>query len=453
MALMQEFQTIDAVPDQFARNNQDAFVFQPANRLNNDQQTSQQFLPAPQFQSQTPLTSQNPSQISSLAPSPLARFPSRETSRNIFSSQPQDNPSLFSSQERESLIGHLAGLDPKSLVLTPRQRQALEEETRLRQSARPTASTSQAREPPASFLSNQQQQTLGQQFNLNTGLQTDNFRNFQNSQSDAVRSSNPSFKRPSIRFLEDERKENGFPEPVLPELVLDGSKRSNLQIQPTQQLTTNQQRLPSDADRVVKSMREPLLLREQVRSQQQNNFLPRPQPNLVNQDISNNHPSVFLNQLSPQKQQLFLDQFLSLSPDHQAYVYQKFLSTPPETQQFAIQQFLSLDQRVLVVSIQAELDKENALRNKPRQENALRKKPRQEKIIPFERPTFKNPEANDPLRNLQRFAQKTTDIASLNPDNLSIEELRSLQEQRQLEEQQQQLQAIIETQKSLNRRG
>ena len=42
-------------------------------------------------------------------------------------------------------------------------------------------------------------------------------------------------------------------------------------------------------------------------------------------------------------------------------MYGKSLSAAPETQQFAIQQFLSLDHRILVVSIQAEIDREAAL--------------------------------------------------------------------------------------------
>ena len=149
-----------------------------------------------------------------------------------------------------------------------------------------------------------------------------------------------------------------------------------------------------------------------------------------------------MNQLSPELQQLFLDQFLSLTPEHQEYVYQKFISAAPETQQFAIQQFLSLDHHILVVSIQAEIDREAALQRK------------KGKGFPTRNPRpilGKSPES-EPLRNLQQFARKTTNIENLNPDNLSISELRSLQEQRQLEEQQQ-LQAIIETQHSLNQRG
>ena len=41
--------------------------------------------------------------------------------------------SVFSPKDRESLIGHLDGLDRESLVLKPRQRLALEEEKRINQ--------------------------------------------------------------------------------------------------------------------------------------------------------------------------------------------------------------------------------------------------------------------------------------------------------------------------------
>ena len=56
----------------------------------------------------------------------------------------------FSQQERNSLISHLVGLEgvgDSKLVLTPRQRLALEEETRLRQTgllpAQPSPDNSQ----------------------------------------------------------------------------------------------------------------------------------------------------------------------------------------------------------------------------------------------------------------------------------------------------------------------
>ena len=102
-----------------------------------------------------------------------------------------------------------------------------------------------------------------------------------------------------------------------------------------------------------------------------------------------------------------------------------------------------------MVSIQAEIDREATLET---DQGIFEMTPIN---LPTRnlRPTSGNNPENEALRNLQQFARKTTNIKNLNPENLSISELRSLQEQRQLEEQQQQLQAIIETQHSLNQRG
>ena len=61
---------------------------------------------------------------------------------------------MFSQRERNSLISHLVGLQnnrDSKLVLTPRQRLALEEETRLRQLSA-TARPSNSQELLRSFL-------------------------------------------------------------------------------------------------------------------------------------------------------------------------------------------------------------------------------------------------------------------------------------------------------------
>jgi hypothetical protein len=257
--------------------------------------------------------------------------------------------------------------------------------------------------------------------------------------------------------LEDDIPENKFSEPVLPDLVLDGSKMSSQpsHMQPLmreQQFTKQRQRQKNkDPERAAKIMSQPFVIEEQVRHQQQvplRKHFQKEQDKV--QDVNKgSHPSLFLNQLSPELQQLFLDQFLSLTPEHQEYVYQKFLSAAPETQQFAIQQFLSLDHRILVVSIQAEMDREAALQT----DQGMFENP--ELNFPSRKPSpsFGNSHENEPLRKLEQFARKPNNIDNLNPDSLSISELRSLQEQRQQEEQQQQLQAIIETQHSLNQRG
>ena len=129
------------------------------------------------------------------------------------------------------------------------------------------------------------------------------------------------------------------------------------------------------------------------------------------------HPSDILNRLSEAEQQKFLEQFLSLAPEHQSFVYRKLLTSGPDIQEFAIAQFISLDNRVLVVSIQAELDKENK-----------RKSPADQQFIGPNLPT----QASTPVRQPQNFpnnpfGQTSTDLRNLNPDKLTIEELVTLQ--------------------------
>ena len=183
----------------------------------------------------------------------------------------------------------------------------------------------------------------------------------------------------------------------------------------------------SNQDRVgkeVKSVPDPQLTRQNS-----------PQP-------SSTHPSILLNSLRPDEQQLFLAQFLSLNPEQQEFTYRKLLSAGPEVQEFAIQQFLKLNNQVLIVSLQSEIEREKMLEGKQLQQIG-RDSPGNELAIPQVEAT-----------TLGSLTQMTTSLAqSLNPDQLSVEELRALQEQRQLEEQQKQLQAIIETQNLLNRRG
>merc|ERR1712183_520570 len=82
---------------------------------------------------------------------------------------------------------------------------------------------------------------------------------------------------------------------------------------------------------------------------------------LPQQQAVSSHPEKFLNQLSPQDQALFLERFSVLNLEQQTYAYNQFLSTPPDIQKFAISQFLSLEPEVLIVSIQAEIEREAAL--------------------------------------------------------------------------------------------
>ena len=153
-----------------------------------------------------------------------------------------------------------------------------------------------------------------------------------------------------------------------------------------------------------------LTLGGQVTGQRQS-VSPQPAPSVES------HPSDILNRLSEAEQQKFLEQFLSLAPEHQSFVYRKLLTSSPDIQQFAIAQFISLDNRVLVVSIQAELDKENK-----------RKSPADQQFIGPNLPT----QASTPVRQPQTFpnnpfGQTSTDLRNLNPDKLTIEELVTLQ--------------------------
>ena len=147
---------------------------------------------------------------------------------------------------------------------------------------------------------------------------------------------------------------------------------------------------------------------------------PRLQPQRLNSQDIESHPSAILNKLPLSSQQKFLEQFLSLTPEHQSFVYRKLLNSPADIQQFAIDQFISLDNRVLVVSIQAELDKENqkktVLGTRTSRINASQG---------FIGPTL--PTSGQATFPNNQFGQTSTDLRNLNPNNLSIEELVTLQ--------------------------
>ena len=98
--------------------------------------------------------------------------------------------SVFSPKDRESLIGHLVGLDTDSLVLTPRQRLALEEENRLNQGLFSFGNLVQ--QPQAGFLN--------KQFNLERGRQGTRLQNVASLQNNEIFNSKQPFKRPAIQF-------------------------------------------------------------------------------------------------------------------------------------------------------------------------------------------------------------------------------------------------------------
>ena len=116
-------------------------------------------------------------------------------------------------------------------------------------------------------------------------------------------------------------------------------------------------------------------------------------------------------------------------------MYRKLLSSAPDIQQFAIDQFISLDNRVLVVSIQAELDKEEA-RNRASQDefigpNLPRQSPSPVRQQPSAASVRPQPSTTS-VRQLQSFpnnpfGQTSTDLSNLNPNKLTIEELVTLQ--------------------------
>ena len=141
---------------------------------------------------------------------------------------------------------------------------------------------------------------------------------------------------------------------------------------------------------------------------------------------STGHPSDILNRLPQQQQQKFLEQFLSLAPEHQSFVYRKLLSSPPDIQQFAIDQFVSLDNRVLVVSIQAELDKETQRRQPQHQQQ--QQQPQQQQFIGPALPRTTQSQLPSRFPSNQ-FGGSSSDLRGLNPGKLSIEQLVTLQAQ------------------------
>ena len=168
--------------------------------------------------------------------------------------------------------------------------------------------------------------------------------------------------------------------------------------------------------------------RPDQRIQQQQSVIQRPASSLGQRPVSGSsesHPSEILNRLSEAEQQKFLEQFLSLAPEHQGFVYRKLLTSAPDIQEFAIAQFISLDNRVLVVSIQAELDKENARKSSNNPGNRASENQ-------FIGPNLPTQSSASSVRQQQTFpnnpfGQTSTDLRNLNPDKLTIEELVTLQ--------------------------
>ena len=158
-----------------------------------------------------------------------------------------------------------------------------------------------------------------------------------------------------------------------------------------------------------------------------------------------NHPEVLLNMLSPTDQDKFLQQFSLLNSEQQNYAFRQFLSVRREIQQFAISQFLKLDPETLIVSVQAEIDREKGLRTSNSEPTPP--PPR----LPPQRPP---PQQRPPPPQVQQtqfnsFNKRDNELLSSNhPRRDEIEAFRIA---RQLQKQQQeQLEEIIKQQNRIN---
>ena len=99
--------------------------------------------------------------------------------------------------------------------------------------------------------------------------------------------------------------------------------------------------------------------------------------------MSVNHPEALLNMLSPGDQDRFLQQFSSLNSEQQNYAFRQFLNSRKEIQRFAISQFLKLDPETLIVSIQAEIDRERGERASSSQVRPPVQQSLQQQLIQF----------------------------------------------------------------------
>ena len=214
--------------------------------------------------------------------SPSGTFPlATERPLSLSPERPLVPGITISGEERRALLGHLEGRQEQGLVLSPRQREAAEQENRLRAAGLP-AFTEQQQQSPQQFQPQpappQQQQFNPLQQSFNSQQQP-----FQSQQQQPQ-----SIERP----------------PRLQQFVP--------QQQPAQQARQPPQRFtPQPAVRVGQQAAE------------------APRQSLA---ATVEHPERLLNQLSPQQKQLFLRQFSALTQQQQDYAYNKFLSTPPQVQ-------------------------------------------------------------------------------------------------------------------------
>ena len=143
--------------------------------------------------------------------------------------------------------------------------------------------------------------------------------------------------------------------------------------------------------------------------------------------------------LSPLDQDKFLQQFSLLNTEQQNYAFRQFLNSRREIQQFAIAQFLKLDPETLIVSIQAEIDREKGVRTNSRSDSI----PQTSQIV-------------TPQVQLTQFnsinKRDNDDVSSLSaPSKPRRAELEAFRIAKQLQRQQrEQLEEIIKQQNRIN---
>ena len=159
------------------------------------------------------------------------------------------------------------------------------------------------------------------------------------------------------------------------------------------------------------------------------------------------HPEVLLNMLSASDQDRFLQQFSLLNTQQQNYAFKQFLSSRREIQQFAISQFLKLDPETLIVSIQAEIERDR-IRNKSSRRSSSRPRP-----VPAASTTALNPPQ---LNSIQGSFGGDTLSQGLSSTLLSQNKPRRAEAQafklfkEQQRQQQEQLEEIIKAQNRIN---
>lgn len=163
------------------------------------------------------------------------------------------------------------------------------------------------------------------------------------------------------------------------------------------------------------------------------------------------HPEVLLNMLSPSEQDKFLQQFSLLNTPQQNYAFNQFINSRREIQQFAISQFLKLDPETLIVSIQAEIDRDKE-RNKSsrRSSSRPRRLPQAQALVPVA--AQDSPHLNSILGSggevLVREGGSTPLLSQNKPRRAELEAFKLFKIQQR--QQQQQLEEIIKAQNRIN---